>query len=237
MARLTRQQLKKDEIGDQLGVGLDYVVHHQRPLLKWIAVAGVVVVVAMAAMLFLRSRNRAASAAFLSAQDTYHARVQPQPDPGSRAKTFKTDNERLEASLKEFTAVVSEHGGTRLGRWAKYYVGLANAGLEKYAEAEKALQEAIAEGDAELRSSAKLALAGVHEKRNQRSEAEKLLKELIENPTSTVPKATAQMALADIYSVSSPAQARPLYQELAKDYPETVIAEMATARIEELPAN
>lgn len=237
MARLTRQELKKDELGQQLGVGLDYFMHHKRPLLKWIGVGAAAVVVVIAVMLFLRHRNESASRAFGSALDTYHAAIIAEPPKDSTAKTFKTDKDRLEASLTEFTAVASEHGGTAPGRWAKYYIGLAHAGLEKYSEAESTLRELANGGDVDLSASAKLALAGVYEKQNKRADAEKLLKELIEKPANTVPKATAQMALADIYRLSNPAQAKTIYQELAKEHPETTLAELANARIEELPVN
>jgi len=236
LARLTRQELKKDEFGAQLGVGLDYFMHHKRPLLKWIAMAAGAVVLVFAVMLFLRHRNQAASEAFGNALETYHAQIAPEPPKDSTAKTFKTDKERLEASIAEFNNVASEHRGTAPAKWARYYVALANISLEKYPDAEKELQTLISEGNADLSSSAKLALAGAYERQNKRAEAEKLLKELIEKPTNTVPKAMAQLTLADLYRNSNAAQARTIYQELAKDYPDTTIAELAAMRIEELPA-
>jgi TolA-binding protein len=236
LARLTRQELKKDEFGAQLGAGLDYFMHHKRPLLKWIGIVAGVVVVVFAVLLFVRHRNAAAADAFGTALDTYHAQVTAEPPKDSTAKTFKTDKERLEASISEFNKVAEEHGGTGSAKWAKYYVALANIELEKYADAEKELQSLANEGNADLSSSAKLALAGAYEKQNKRTEAEKLLKEIIEKPSNTVPKATAQLTLADMYRSSNPAQARALYQELAKDFPDTTIAELADMRIGELPA-
>ena len=236
MARLTKQQLQQDELGEQLGGGLDYVMHHKSSLMKWIGLGGAAVVVVIGVMLFMRHRNESASRALGAAIDTYHAQIAPEPSKNPAVKTFKTDKERLEASVADFTKVAAEHGGTAPGRWAKYYLGLANADLEKYPDAEKIFQELTGEGDADLSASAKLALAGVYQKQNKPAEAEKLLKELAEKPSRTVPKATAQMALADIYRNSNPAEARKIYQELAKDYPDTSLAEFANLRIGELPA-
>jgi TolA-binding protein len=187
-------------------------------------------------MLFLRHRNQTASEAFGKALDTYHAQVTAEPPKDSTAKTFKTDKERLEASISDFNTVANEHGGTTPGKWAKYYVALANIDLEKYTDAEKELQNLSNEGNADLSSLAKLALAGAYEKQNKRSEAEKLLKELMDKPSNTVPKPMAQLALADLYRNSNPAEARNIYQELSKDFPDTTIAELANMRISELPA-
>lgn len=236
MARLTKQELKNDELGEQLGVGLDYFMHHKRPLLKWLGVAAAVVVVVIAVMLFNQHRNQAAATAFGKAMDVYHSPVVPEPPKDSPVRTFKTDKDRQEAALKEFTTVASEHGGTSLGRWAKHYIALINADLGKLPEAEKGFQELVGEGDEDLSSSSKLALAGVYMKQNKSGEAEKLLKELVEKPTRTVPKAASQMALADLYRSKNPAQAKAIYQELAKEFPETSIAEFANLKIEELPA-
>lgn len=236
MARLTRQELKKDEFGAQLGAGLGYFMHHKRPLLKWLGIGAGVVVLVFVVLLFLRHRNEAAAEAFGKALDTYHSQVTPEPPKDSTAKTFKTDKERLEASISEFNNVAEQHGGTAPAKWAKYYVALANLELEKYSDAEKDLQWLANEGNADLSSSAKLALAGAYERQNKRAEAEKLLKEIIAKPSNTVPKATAQLTLADLYRASNPAQARALYQELAKDFPDTTIAELANMRIGELPA-
>jgi tetratricopeptide (TPR) repeat protein len=236
LARLTRHELKKDELGAQLGVGLDYFMHHKRPLLKWIGIGAAALVIVLGIMLFLKHRNETAAQAFGKALDTYHAAVSEAPAQNPNTKVFKTDKERLEASITEFTAVTNEHSGTAPAWWAKYYIALCNAGLDKYADAEKQLQELISSGDTDQGSAAKMALAGVYELQGRNSDAEKLFKELIDKPTRTVAKATAQMALADLYRTTNPAQARTIYQELAKDFPETSIAELANLRIGELPA-
>ena len=236
MARLTKQELKKDELVAQLGVGLNYFMHHRRPLLKWIGIGGGVVVLALAVMLFLRSRNQNASEAFGKALDTYHATVTPTKAPENTGKWFATEPERYEAAIKDFTTVSNEHSGTTAARWAKYYVALSQVGLAKYAEAEKQLQELSGEGDADFRSVTKMALAGTLQKQSKAADAEKILKELEQNPTRTVPKVPAQLALADIYRTSNPGQARTIYQEIEKEFPESSLAEMASARILELPA-
>lgn len=235
MARLTRQELRKDELSAQLGTGLDFLMQHRRPMLKWIGYGAAAVVVALGVTLFLRSRDQNAAAAFGTALETYHAPVNATPAPDSKIKSYKNDTEKFEAALKEFNDVAGAHGGTSAGRWAKYYAALSQQSLAKYGEAEKQLQEISGEGNADFRAVAKLALAGVLLKQDKDAEGEKILKELEQNPTDAVPKITAQLALADLYRLTNPTQARTLYQEISKEYPETSLAEMAAQRLQDMP--
>ena len=58
--------------------------------------------------------------------------------------------------------------------------------------------------------------------------------EMGNNPTTTVPKATAQLELAELYQKTRPEEAVDLYQQIAADYPGTLVGEVATQRLEEL---
>jgi len=205
-------------------------------MLKWIGYGAAAVVVALGVALFLRSRNEDAAAAFGAPLETYHAPVDAAPATDSKIKSYKNATEKYEAALKEFNEVAAAHGGTSAGRWAKYYAALSQEGLAKYGEAEKQLQEISGEGNADFRAVCKMALAGALLKQDKTAEAEKILKELEQNPTDSVPKITAQLALADLYRISNPSQARTLYQEISKEFPETSLAEMAVQRLNDLPA-
>jgi TolA-binding protein len=62
-----------------------------------------------------------------------------------------------------------------------------------------------------------------------------MLQGLIDKPTSSVPKANAQLALADLYVASHQTdKAKVLYDQIAKENPKNVVAQIAKAHQEEL---
>ena len=80
----------------------------------------------------------------------------------------------------------------------------------------------------DLAALAKFGLASVyrHEKRDQ--DAINLLQALIDKPAATVPKVTAQLALADLYaSQHQPDKAKVIYDEIAKENPNSALEEIA----------
>ena len=58
---------------------------------------------------------------------------------------------------------------------------------------------------------------------------------MIEKPTVTVPKASAQIALADIYvNENQQDKAKVLYDQIAKDNPKNEVGQIAKAHLQEL---
>ena len=106
--------------------------------------------------------------------------------------------------------------------------------MGKLAEAEQDLGFIAKGGNQDLAGLAKVVLASIYEQTGREEEAEKLLEEMGNNPTSTVPKVTAQLALAELYQKTRPEEAVELYQQITADYPGTLVSELATQRLEEL---
>jgi TolA-binding protein len=58
---------------------------------------------------------------------------------------------------------------------------------------------------------------------------------LIDKPTDTVSKPTAQLALADFYEAQQkPDEAKRVYEQVTKDNPSTEAANLAKQRVEEM---
>jgi hypothetical protein len=62
----------------------------------------------------------------------------------------------------------------------------------------------------------------------------KYLTDLIDHPTTLVPKARAQMVLAGVYRKTKPAEAAKLYEQIKKDFADTPLAEEADRRLAEI---
>jgi len=149
---------------------------------------------------------------------TYNAPVQPEaPSQGNQMVSFSSVADRALAARKQFYGISSEYGSTRAGQWAHYFAALCEVDLGNYAVAEGQLKDVANSRDAEVSSLAKLALASVYRNEKKDSDAVAVYKDLIDHPTLSVPKSTAQLGLADLYQATQPAEANKLYEQIAKD--------------------
>lgn len=235
MARLTRHELKRDEITARLAGLLEFFLSHQRRILLTTLVAVLVLAAATGGLLYLRSRQARAAAAFTSALTTYHALVVPTPPPGFPMRSFKSAADKNQEALKEFTEVAERFPAFSQARWARYYAALCKRDLGNLAEAEKELEVAARDGNEDLAAVAKLALAGLYLETDRTPEAEKLYRDLESHPTTTVPKVTAQLALAELYQKSEPAKAAEIYQQIEKENPGTAAADLASQMLGNSP--
>ena len=172
---------------------------------------------------------------------TFHASVgststdlfggQPQAIP-----TFPTAQDKYKKALEQFDNVVRRFPRQKAAGIARYHAGLCQAELGDQSASIKTLQEASRTSDQSIGSLAKLALAGELVRAGKLDDAAKLYRELQDHPTSTVPRATAMLALADAYRQSQPAQARKIYQQMEKEFSSsTYLAATVRQQIESLP--
>lgn len=234
MARLTRHELKKDELGTRLSAGMDVFVKHQKKITRVGLIAAASIGLGLVIYLYVRSQQAQAAESFTKALESYHAPVVQTPPQGFTGVSFKTPEEKYQKALEQFTETAGQFSRYAAGRWARYYAALCQRELGKLAEAEKELQSLARQGSADFSALSKLALAGVYEQTNRAAEADKLLRELEDNPTRAVPKATAQIARADLHRKTNPSQASDLYQQIQKEYTGTAAGDLATERLEEL---
>jgi predicted negative regulator of RcsB-dependent stress response len=233
LARLTRQELKKDEFGDQLAAVQEWFLQNQKSVAKIATVVVVAVAVLAGGYWLTRNRQNHAAAAFIGALETFHAPVSDTPPPqGFTGPHFKTDAEKFQEALKQFSDVASRYSWMAQGKFARYYMGLCDRELGKTQDAERELKDVASSGDKELASLAKMALAGMYEQSGHNDDAEKLYRELAASPTSTVPKPTAELALADLLHRTKPDQAKQLYQQIQKDYAGQIAADEASKDLE-----
>jgi len=233
LARLTRQQLKKkDEFAVWVESVQEFFLQHQQLLIK--SSVGVVIAAALVigGYLYVSSRQDNASNAFTAALATFHAPVGGAAPASAPGPHFNTNAEKFQAAMKQFSDVSSRYSWTAQGRFARYYSALCQRELGNAPEAEKELTGLAGNRDHELAALAKMALAGTYEASARNDESEKLYRDLADHPTNTVPKATAELALAALYQRTKPAQATVLYQQIEKEFPGTAAGEQASKMLE-----
>jgi predicted negative regulator of RcsB-dependent stress response len=216
--RYTRQELKQDKFAESAAEAAHWTIAHRKTIINGLIALAVLVVVGAGILWYRESRNATASQKLGDALVAYNAPVLAEAPPqGNQTVSFTSVADRALAARKQFYAISSEYGYTRAGQWAHYFAALCEVDLGNYAVAEGQLKDVAQSRDAEVSSLAKLALASVYRSEKKDSDAVAVYKDLIDHPTLSVPKTTAQLALADLYQATQPAEANKLYEQVAKD--------------------
>jgi predicted Zn-dependent protease len=97
------------------------------------------------------------------------------------------------------------------------------------------LKSVASSSNKELSALSKFALASLYRGENRGKDAIALYQELINKPTTSVGKATAQLELAATYEeTNQPLDAKKTYLEVQKDNPSKPAGQMAMAKLQEL---
>jgi tetratricopeptide (TPR) repeat protein len=227
----SRQELKHDKLAETAAEAVHWSAAHRSTIIK-VAVAALVIVLVVAAGSWYQSYISGEAASELGkAMVVYNSPVVPGEAPAnSSVQFFKTDQERLIAAKNAFYAVSSKYGSTDPGKFAHYFAGLSELQLENYKVAEDQLKAVANSGNKEIGSMARFALASVYRNTNRTADAIAAYKQLIESPTNGIPKAMAQLELADVYATTDPAQAKRLYEQIAKEDAKGAAGQVAQQR-------
>ena len=213
-----RQKLKQDQFAAKTAETLDWASTHQSALTY-----GTIVVVVIAALLiggfyYQQSREQAASALLSQGLEQYGAPIVPAGTPAQPGFTmFYNANDRAKAASTKFIEVSQKYSHTDAGTLAKYFLGLASEDMNDNAKAEEYLKDVASSAPKDTAALAKEALAALYHNEGRDQDAINLYKELIDKPTNTVSKATAQMDLASLYEAKDPTAAKKIYTEIASD--------------------
>lgn len=233
--RYTRHELKQDKLATSAAEAVQEVVEHRSGIIKIVSIVVALAVLGGGIWWYMESREALASDALGRAMVSYNAPVAPPGTPIPTGVTaFNSDQERLIAAKKAFYGVSDQYGWTHSGQYSRYLAGITEQELGNEKVAEDQLRAISNTRSKELASLAKLALSSVYRSENRDSDAINTLQGLINSPTASVPKATAQLALADIYqSEHQPDKAKVIYEQISKDNPKGSIAQIVKAHMDE----
>jgi TolA-binding protein len=235
-----RRQLKQDrfsrttlQVAEQT---VHWTVEHQGKMIVGAIVLVVAILAALGSWYYLAKQNEKASVDFGKAVQVLDTPVRPagmpaQPDSPS----FASYNERATEARKQFQAVIDKYPHSRAADFSHYFLGTTAASVGDNATAEHELRTVAAYHNEDLSSLAKLALASVYRNSNRTKEATDLYKQLIDKPTRTVNKPSAEMALAETYQATGmTADAKKLYEQIQKESPTGPAAQLAASKLQEL---
>jgi tetratricopeptide (TPR) repeat protein len=232
----TRHQLKEDRFSKATFHAAEQTVHwtveHQSKLI----IAGIVVVIAalvgFGGWYYMDSQDEKASLELGSAGRVLEQPIRPEGVPAQPGyPSFASVQERATEARKQFEAIVSKYPHTRTADMARYFVGLTSSQLGDNTAAEKNLQEVAGSSNKDVASLAKLALASVYRSENKDAQAVDTYKQLIDKPTVSVNKVTAQLELASFYEGRQKTdEAKRIYDQIQKENPATEAATLAQQR-------
>jgi predicted negative regulator of RcsB-dependent stress response len=230
VSRITRKQLKTDQVALQVEHGITFFEEHQKEFGKYAAIAAVIAVLIAGYTIYSRSEHGKREQALAAAIRVQEAGVGVS---GNGGLAFPTQEAKDTEALRVFTDLRSRFGGSDEGYVAQYYIGSIKADQGKLAEAEKLLQEVSQKADEKYASLAKLSLAQIYFADGRADQGEKTLRGLMDHPTIFVSREQAAISLARYLAPKKPAEARKLLEPL-RSAPGAV-SQIALTLIGELP--
>ncbi|MGA7568130.1 MAG: tetratricopeptide repeat protein [Terriglobales bacterium] len=228
-----RHQLKQDRFSKVTLEAAENAAHwseeHKGTLIAAIAAIVAAAAIGFGGWYYVNAQDEKASADLSVAVRTFQTPVRPAGVPAEPGyDSFASSNERATTARKQFQAILDKYPHTHTAAMARYFVGLAAGQLHDYPSAERDLQETARSSNSNLAAVGKFALAALYREENKDAQAIDLYKQLIDKPSITVSKATAQLELAGLYeSQGKPDEAKKIYAEVQKDNPSSEAASLA----------
>jgi tetratricopeptide (TPR) repeat protein len=235
-----RHQLKQDKFSKATIRVAENTVHwtqeHQSKLILASVVLAVLVAAVAGGWYYLNRQDQQASLGLSQALRTLDTPIRPAGTPAqAEVPSFASSKERATAARKQFQDVVSQYPHTRSSDMAHYFIGLTSADLGDNAAAERELKQIGSSRNDELAALANFALASVYRRQNRNKDAIELYKKIVDKPTRTVGRATAQLELATTYQADNqPLEAKRVYQEVKKQNPTGEASQLAAQKLEAL---
>ena len=211
MDRITRKELKTDNLALELGHAVNFFEEYQKEIVRYGGIAAVIAVLIAGYVVYNRHQHVERQIGLTQAIAIQEAPV------GASANgnlSFPSQDAKDAASIKAFTDLKNKYAGTEESEIAQYYLASIEADKGNMATAEKGYQEVAQKGNAQYASLAKLSLAQIYFDDNRTQQGEAMLRDLMAHPTIFVSKDEATLALARYVMHKNPDEARKLLDPL-----------------------
>lgn len=198
-----KDQLQHDQFTDAVSGVVSYTKTNRRQVTRWLIVGVVIVAVGAVIFGFLSYRKSQRQDDLARAMAVVNAPVGPGIES---AKTYPTEDAKTQASLNALSEVAAKDANSNEGMIALYYLATLKAKKDQNS-AEGDLKR-VADSRSDASPLAKIALAQLYMGQNKTSQAQDLLRSIINNPSQLVSKAQAQILLAQTEAIANPADSR-----------------------------
>jgi len=232
MDKLNRKDLKHDKFAEEVFDIFDWASEHKGKVIRYGGLGLVVILAAFGFFAYSRSQASARQDALAEAIRVTEGTVATTPQPG--VPNFATQEEKDKGIAKAFGDLAAKYSGSQEGAIAA--MQLANMAADKgnLADAEKRYKDVVDHAPKSYAALARLSLGQVYAAEGKTAEAEKVLREAVANPTDTVSKEQATLALAEALIKTNPAEAKKLLEPL-RTSPRTPVSSAAVTAYAALP--
>jgi hypothetical protein len=236
MARLTKDQLRTDQLQHALTDARDYVSSHRSETTRRVilGVAALAVVLAVWGGLTWRS-NRAASR-LSEALAVFDAPLASDPSPVPGAKVYKDAAERTAAVRKDLRDLVKDSPSSTAGRAAAVLLlGLEGAPAATGANLDAARSFATSEKGTVAGGVAAMAALDAEAAAGRSKDALESAKRYLESADAPLPKDVLVYTVAKLYEKNGQnVEAKSFYQRLVTDFPDSAMRAEAQQRLASL---
>jgi len=210
--RQTRKDLKTDKFAEDVFDVFGWVSAHKTEVVRYGAALIALVLILVGVMYYNRSQAAARQEALAKALRVEDATTGATIEPTSLH--FDTEAEKTKAKMQAFTELSAKYGGTQEGAIADMYLASYAVDQGNQDEALKRYKRVVDDGPKPYASLARIALSQIYVSEGKMADAEKVLRDAIANPSATVSKEQAQLALGEMLSASNPTEAHKLLDPL-----------------------
>jgi tetratricopeptide (TPR) repeat protein len=228
----TRHALKQDRFITATTSGLDWVGQNRASVVRWSVTVVVALAVIVTGIVLFEQRSSAADQLLGQGLNIYETPIASPDQPAAPGETtYPTAKDRAKAAYPIFSQAASQYGWLHAGHMARYFAGLTALDMGNTSEAEADLNKAAGSGNGNLAATAKVALANLYAQTGRTSQAVEEFRDLIAHPTTTVPKSSARLMLAQLLEATQPEEARRLYAEIKDQDKDSEAAQIASQKL------
>jgi tetratricopeptide (TPR) repeat protein len=229
----TRHALKQDKFVNVTTSGLEWIGEHRSHVVAWVVGVALAAAIVVGSLVVYQKREAAANQLLGQAMDIYETPLtQPNQPVEPGMKTYATAADRAKAAYPLYRQAADQYSWLTAGEMARYFAGATELDMGQQSAAEADLEKATHASNGNLAALAKIALANLYAQTGRNAQAVTLFQDVIAHPTTTVPKAEAQLQLAGLYETTQPQEARRLYAEIKDQNKETEAGQIAAQKLQ-----
>jgi predicted negative regulator of RcsB-dependent stress response len=211
--RHTRKELKGDKFAEEVFDIFDWATMHKAEVARYGAIVLAVVAIVVGVIYYNRYQAGAREEALAQALRVDDATAGDNNSLPANLH-YASDDEKTKARVKAYTELSTKYSGTQEGAFGTF--ALASDAVDKgdLAQAEKLFRQVADAGPKGYSGVARLALARVLAAEGKPADAQKILQDLVKDPSFMVSKEQATIALAQVEAQTNPAEALKLLDPL-----------------------
>ena len=215
--KLSRRDMKRNDLAEGMRHTVDYVQHHRRGVTEAVVAAAVLALLIGGFFLFRQWRERQAGAELSAGLEALSVPLASDPASKGAARTFATDAER-EKEARSHLERAAAVGGSSAGRAAALVLA-ARPGAPAAADA---FGQAAREKKSEIATAGEIDAARLLAAQGKTPEAIDRLRRAIDSPRTTAPKDALLFALGEICErAGNPAEAKAAFERIVNEFPDS----------------